>query len=143
MHAVRVALRSQANPALDLPSPVCVHRLKQYIGACEAGLRDALVDGFSNGFRIPSYINRSSVSTIGYANHSSACVHSNFVNTNLNHELALGRMAGPFASPTPPDLIIYTLGVVPKKTPGEYRLIHDLSFPKDNSVNSHIPKTYT
>ena len=35
------------------------------------------------------------------------------------------------------------MGVVPKKTPGEYRLIHDLSFPKDNSVNSHIPKTYT
>ena len=52
-------------------------------------------------------------------------------------------MAGPFASPTPPDLIISPLGVVPKKTPGEYRLIHDLSFPKDNSVNSHIPKIFT
>ena len=106
-------------------------------------MRDALVDGFSNGFRIPSYINRSAVSTSGYANHSSACVHSNFVNTKLNHELALGRVAGPFASPTPPDLIISPLGVVPKKTPGEYRLIHDLSFPKDNSVNSHIPKIFT
>ena len=30
-----------------------------------------------------------------------------------------------------------------KPAPGEYCLIHDLSFPKDNSVNSHIPKTYT
>ena len=76
----------------------------------------------------------SAVSTTGYANHSSACVHSNFVNTKLNHELAMGRVAGPFDSPTPPDLIISPLGVVPKKTPGEYRLIHDLSFPKDNSV---------
>ena len=32
------------------------------------------------------------------------------------------------------------LGVVPEKVPGQFRLIHDLSFPKDNSVNSHIVK---
>ena len=125
MRAARVALRSRANPALDLPSPVCVHRLKQYLGAYDAGLRDALVDGFSHGFRIPSYINRSVVSTTGYTNHSSACVHANFVSTKLDHELALGRVAGPFARPTPPNLIISPLRVVPKKTPVEYRLIHD------------------
>ena len=130
MRAARVALRSRANPALDLPSPVCVHRLNQYLGAYDAGLRDALVDGSSHGFRIPSYINRSAVSITGYTNHSSACVHANFVSTKLDHELALGRVAGPFARPTPPNLIISPLGVVPKKTPGEYRLIHDLSFPK-------------
>ncbi|XP_062567617.1 uncharacterized protein LOC134229845 [Saccostrea cucullata] len=30
-------------------------------------------------------------------------------------------------------------GVVPKKVEGQFRLIHDLSFPEDNSVNSQIP----
>ena len=55
----------------------------------------------------------------------------------------MGRLAGPFDVPTPSNVIISPLGVVPKKTPGEYRLIHDLSFPKFNSVNSHINKFHT
>ena len=55
----------------------------------------------------------------------------------------MGRLAGPFDVPTPINVMISTLGVVPKKTPGEYRLIHDLSFPKFNSVNSHINKFHT
>ena len=31
------------------------------------------------------------------------------------------------------------IGVVPKKEVGQYRLIHHLSYPKDNSINDHIP----
>ena len=54
----------------------------------------------------------------------------------------MGRVAGPFDVLTPADVILSPLGVVPKKTPGEYRLIHDLSFPKLDSVNSHIEKAY-
>ena len=37
-------------------------------------------------------------------------------------------------------MIISPLCLVPKKTPGEFRVIHDLSFPKGNSVNSHIAR---
>ena len=40
-------------------------------------------------------------------------------------------------------MIISPLGVVPKRVPGECRLIHDLNFPKNNSVNSHIDKSQT
>ena len=35
------------------------------------------------------------------------------------------------------------LGIVPKKVPGQFCLILDLSFPKDNSVNSHIAKLHS
>ena len=35
------------------------------------------------------------------------------------------------------------MGLVPKKEVGQYRLIHDLSFPKGDSVNSHIPEEFT
>ena len=35
------------------------------------------------------------------------------------------------------------LGVVPKKNPGEFRLIHHLSYPKGYSVNDGISSEYT
>ena len=34
---------------------------------------------------------------------------------------------------------ISPIGVVPKKEVGQYRLIHNLSYPRDKSVNDHIP----
>ena len=34
---------------------------------------------------------------------------------------------------------ITPIGVVPKKEVGQYRLIHHLSYPKDKSINDHIP----
>jgi len=42
---------------------------------------------------------------------------------------------------TPPFASFHTspLGVVPKKDPSEFRLIHHLSYPKGNSVNDAIP----
>ena len=52
----------------------------------------------------------------------------------------LGGIAGPFNTLPLPSLHISPLGLVPKKTPGEYRLIHYLSFPFGKSVNSNIPK---
>ena len=51
----------------------------------------------------------------------------------------MGRIAGPFQSHPMPDMVFSPLGLVPKKGSSEFRLIHDLSFPLLNSVNSHIP----
>ena len=48
------------------------------------------------------------------------------------------RLAGPFDSPPLPNFRVSPLGVVPKKAPGEYRLIHHLSFPRGASVNDGI-----
>ncbi|CAH3107528.1 unnamed protein product, partial [Porites lobata] len=35
------------------------------------------------------------------------------------------------------------LGVVPKKTPGEFRIIHHLSYPDGSSVNDFIPDQFS
>lgn len=35
------------------------------------------------------------------------------------------------------------LGVVPKKAPGEFRMIHHLSFPQGSSVNDGIPAEFS
>ena len=56
----------------------------------------------------------------------------------INSEILAGRVAGPFDAPPLPNLRVSPIGLVPKKTPGEYRLIHHLSFPYGFSVNDFI-----
>ena len=56
--------------------------------------------------------------------------------------MAAGPLAGPFACPPFPQFCVLPLGVVPKKTPGEYRLIHHLTFPRGDSVNDGIAPEY-
>ena len=127
---------------LGLPTPVRAHRLKQYLEGYDGLLRDPLLKGFSSGFRIPS----AKLNDLDFGkihNHPSALSHPRFVSDKLNREAAMGRIRGPFLSPTPPNVILSPLGVVPKKGAGEYRLIHDLSFPKGNSVNSNIDGVYS
>ena len=55
-------------------------------------------------------------------------------------ELTAGRIAGPFSEPPFPSMKISPLGIVPKKTPNDFRMIHHLSFPnkKEGSVNAGI-----
>jgi hypothetical protein len=54
------------------------------------------------------------------------------------------RISGPFYTPPFQNFFCSLLGLVPKKEPGQFRLIHDyLSFPKGNSINSCIPSEFT
>ena len=95
-----------------------------------------LGNGFRFGFRIPfegPRVGRFS------KNHPSAVKSPDIINCKLAEEVRLGRIAGPFNSPPFEDLIISPLGLVPKSTPGEWRMIFDLSFPKGKSVNAGIP----
>lgn len=48
-------------------------------------------------------------------------------------EVAVGRVLGPFEAYPLPNFSISPLGVVPKKAPGEFCLIHHLSYPKGTS----------
>ena len=68
--------------------------------------------------------------------------NSSVVDLMIASELKLGRIAGPFSAPPFEDFVISPLGLIPKKEPGAFRLIHDLSFPKGDSVNSGIPREY-
>lgn len=57
----------------------------------------------------------------------------------IGKEVQAGRVAGPFAQTSLPNLQLSPLGVVPKKAPEEFRIIHHLSFPEESSVNIGIP----
>ena len=75
---------------------------------------------------------------------SRPCKTQGWLIQNLRRNLTeLQRFAGQFESPRLPPFRVSPLGVVPKKTPGEYRLIQDLSFPKGSPVNDGISSGYT
>jgi hypothetical protein len=97
--------------------------------------RNFLVNGFKHGFRI----NYNGPRTSNYAeNHGSATKNQFAVAELIQREVSLGRIAGPFQKPPFTNLTISPLGLVPKKEPDTFRLIHDLSFPRGNAVNDHI-----
>ena len=85
-----------------------------------------IVDGLSRGFRIhcqgPSTSRESD-------NHKSARDNPKEVDNKLQKELGEGYISGPFESPPFKNFIVSPLGLVPKKTPNQFRIIHDLSFP--------------
>ena len=60
----------------------------------------------------------------------------------MQKELAKGNIAGPFCQPPFSPFIISPIGLVPKKDSGKFRMIHDLSYPKneETSVNAYIPR---
>ena len=58
--------------------------------------------------------------------------------SKIKKETEALRLAGPFESPPFAEFRVSPLGVVPKKVPGEFRMIHHLSFPSGSSVNDGI-----
>ena len=63
--------------------------------------------------------------------------------TVVSDKLAKERNAGRISSPSRqvplPEFVSSPLGLVPKKAPGEFRLIHHLSHPRGSSINDGIP----
>jgi hypothetical protein len=103
-------------------------------------MRCSLIEGFSQGFMLTSgKQNQMSIPR----NHPSAHAQPGIIAEILNKETSLGRVAGPFQQPPFDNFISSPLGLVPKKTPEEFRMIHDLSYPRGGSVNSNIPLGYS
>ncbi|XP_028403232.1 uncharacterized protein LOC114525965 isoform X1 [Dendronephthya gigantea] len=99
-----------------------------------------LYNGFQFGF--PLHFEGIRISFFA-TNLVSALQNPEIVSAKLSKELAANRIAGPFDNPPFPNFRVSPLGVVPKKTPGEYRLIHHLSFPNGASVNDGIAPEHT
>lgn len=53
-----------------------------------------------------------------------------------------GRISGPFDSPPFENFRLSPLGIIPKKDPVCYRLIHHLSYPQDHLLNDQIDMDY-
>ena len=69
----------------------------------------------------------------------SASTQPHIITNYLQEETDFGTMLGPLDVPPYSDLHINRFGVIPKSTPGTFRLITDLSFPRHCSVNDLIP----
>ena len=65
--------------------------------------------------------------------------HPSKITEYLTEEVSLGRVFGPTSIPAVDSLQINRFGVIPKKD-GGWRLILDLSFSFDHSVNNGISK---
>ena len=117
-------------------TPVDVFKLKELLKNYP-DTEDAMIlkDGFENGFslnyrgpRVPKEAN----------NLKSINEHLELVKEKIAKKVASGLVAGPFKTRPISTLRVSPLGIIPKKQPGEYRIIHHLSYPENNSVNDFI-----
>ena len=98
-----------------------------------------LISGIQGGFRL-HFKGQCPKSTS--RNHKSALEMKEYVNKKIQMELELGRIAGPFNSPPFDPMVCSPIGLIPKKEEGQFRMIHDLSFPKGASVNDFVPREF-
>ena len=118
-----------------LPTPVKLQPLAKFLFGYPPDLVQSIISGFSIGFPL-HFQGRQQFSIPN--NLLSALQNPTFVDTKMEQELAAERIAGPFTSPPFQSFCVSPLGLIPKKTPGDFRLIHHLSFPKGLSINDGI-----
>ena len=73
----------------------------------------------------------------------SARAQPHVVDQKIAKELDAHRLAGPFETPPFPVFRVSPLAIVPKKTLGDFRMIHHLSYPKGKSVNDGISREHS
>lgn len=129
-------LKSQALRSPPV-TPVKVDQLDNFLKhGYDSVLQQYLIDGFRFGFRI-NFVGESAVSECSKL--KSALSHPDITATKIRKECDAGRLVGPFTTPPFRNFCMSPLGLVPKKDPNEYHLIHHLFFPEGSSVNDFIP----
>ena len=118
-------------------TPIKVDKLKLYLEGYLARSKQYLLDGFSFVFSIDYVGPRQNFSSKYLI---SAITNPTAFDAKLDKEIYLGRIVGPFDTRPFSVFHMSPLGLIPKKFPGEFCLIHHLSFPEGHSINSHIPK---
>jgi hypothetical protein len=94
-----------------------------------------LISGFQTGFRLGYFGPRQP----SMANNLQSCYqHPDITLNKIQSEVQACRIKGPFTSRPLPNLQISPIGLVPKKTANQFRLIHHLSYPEGLSVNDFI-----
>lgn len=115
--------------------------MKAFLQGYDKSIIDYLITGFQQGFRLNYEGPRGFQDCV---NLTSGIQNPDIVLKKLKKETDSGRIKGPFDIKPFADMKISPLGLVPKKIPGQFRLIHHLSFPQNSShsVNSGIPKDH-
>ena len=118
-------------------TPIKVDKLKLYLEGYLARSKQYLLDGFSFVFSIDYVGPRQNFSSKYLI---SAITNPTAFDAKLDKEIYLGRIVGPFDTRPFSVFHMSPLGLIPKKLPGEFCLIHHLSFSVGHSINYHIPK---
>ncbi|XP_072286680.1 uncharacterized protein [Pyxicephalus adspersus] len=117
-------------------TPVMVERMAPFLNRYPDRAAPRLLElGFKEGFRIPCSLGAPPPRV---RNLKSTLARPSVVTAKLAKEVELGRMGGPFAKPPIEGLVVSPLGVVPKKEPNKFRLIHHLLYPHGGTVNAAI-----
>ena len=101
-------------------------------------MADYILKGITKGFRLSYSYN--SLRKSATRNMPSANAHQEVISEYLTEEMNAGRILGPFQTTDElqPPVHISRFGVIPKKDPGKWRLIVDLSYPERQSINDGI-----
>ena len=100
-----------------------------------------LIKGFKQGFDLGyrGYPDNN----LNISNLTSSKDHPTVINKTISKELAAGRIVGPFKQLPFDNFQINPIGVVPKKSPGTFRMITNLSSPAGTSVNDNISDVFS
>jgi hypothetical protein len=112
------------NKPPKLATPINSELLDSYLSGYSIKKSNFLRSGFQNGFSIGFEGEREDMIS---PNLSSANEMPDTIDRKIAKELSKGRIAGPYRAPPFPIFRTSPIGLQPKKTPEEYRLIHHLS----------------
>jgi hypothetical protein len=124
--------------ATTVTTPICYKKLQSHLQAIDydKSKTDYLVNGFKYGFRLQHH---ATVSNSLPDNDHSVSEHHTIVQDKIEIELKAGRLQGPFEHPPFQNFHVSPIKIVEKATRGKFRLIHNLSWPYDeSSINSQI-----
>ena len=103
-------------------------------------LRSYIVEGIRHGFRVG--YSRESTCRSSRGNMKSALDNPHVIRDYLRTECEAGRVLGPLDPSCHQDIHTSRFGVIPKSTPGKWRLIVDMSSPEGSSVNDGIREAW-
>ena len=136
VNSVAITAQNMQSKFTMAKTPVIEDQLKKDLAHYpNTAVSDELIHGFQFGF--PLHYTGSRLPTAAN-NLKSALEHPDVVRQKIQNEIGLGRIGGPFPEKPISTLRVSPLGLVEKKTPGDFRLIHHLSFPDGDSLNDSI-----
>ena len=124
----------------ELPTPVKVDRLSFFSSGYTPFIAEHLVSDFTLGFSI----HHEGQQISSHSQHLMSALHNpDVVDLKIEKEVLASHLSGPFEMPSLSPFRVSPPGVIPKKTPSEFRLIHHLSYPKGSSVNDGISSEFS